>query len=107
MFLRQQLRPFAVVIFLALLLAPVIGFSHALISHAHGHAHDGALHTEIWEGIQGTLSRKDMVLPPIFFAFYVLLIPCVVLCVWSRTQNFLHPLARALRRGILPHRKFG
>lgn len=107
MFLRQQLRPFAVVIFLALLLAPVVGFSHALISHAHGHTHDGALHTEIWEGIQGTLSRKDMVLPAIFFAFFVFLTPHVVLYVRSRIQNFLPPLANALHRGILPHRKFG
>jgi hypothetical protein len=107
MFLRQELRPFAVVIFLALLLAPVVGFSHALVSHAHGHVHDGVLHAEIWEGIQGTLSRKDMVLPPIFFAFFVFIAPRFVFSSRPVLQSFVLPLAHALHRGILPHRKFG
>lgn len=107
MFLSQQLRPFAVVIFFALLLAPIVGFSHALVSHSHTHSHDGALHAEIWEGIHGALSRKDMVLPPIFFAFFVFVVPRFVFSLRPVLQSFVHPLAHALHRGILPHRKFG
>ncbi len=107
MFLSKILRPISLAIFVALLLAPVIGFSHALVPHTHTHTHDEALHMDIWAGLHGTLSRKDMVLPAIFFPLLLLVVVLYVSFGCSRTRHFSHPLGSVLRRGILPHRKFG
>lgn len=107
MFLNEILRPLAFAVCVAILLAPVIGFSHALIPHTHTHAHNGALHLEIWEGLHGMLSRKDVALPLLFIPFFIFLIVAHGLLSPKETQTFLHPLGTVLRRGILPHRKFG
>lgn len=107
MFLAQYQKQFALVAVLALLIAPVIGFSHAAIPHAHTHASDNALHAAIEHGLDGSLSRKDIVIPSFLLVFFLLLRIGRVAASTRTTSLHEAPLLQALRRGVLPHRKFG
>ncbi len=92
--------------FLALLAAPVIGFSHAVVSHTHTHAADNALHSVIEHGIEQVLARKEVLVPAALIPVLLMLVmqnmsrPVVV----GQTHTRLH--ITSLRRGILPYRRF-
>ncbi len=108
MFLAQYQKQFALVAVLALLIAPVIGFSHAAIPHAHTHASDNALHAAIEHGLDNSLSRKDFgtaALVP-FVALFVIALACVRMVRVSASQTFAYVHAAPLRRGVLQYRAF-
>ena len=99
-------RALAVCTCSALLAAPVLDFSHSLISHTHTHQSEHALHTVIDHGLLASSVREMGAL---------LLLACVFLGL--RTQyHYARPhtrlvgetaLAHALRRGVLLYRRFG
>ncbi len=107
MFLADQVRPLAFLVCVALLAAPVIGFSHAAIPHGHTHTNDNALHTVIEHGLDGSLSRKDIVLPAFLLVLFVLVQIVFRVPAAQKASTHDEPLLQALRRGVLPHRKFG
>lgn len=110
MFLSDYLRPLAIAACLALLIAPIVGFSHAVVAHTHAHAHDQALHMELWEGLHSALTRKDLgvaILPALFILFALVPISRGVHTVSTSggVREALH--TAALRRGIVAYRRFG
>lgn len=90
----------------SLLVAPAIGFSHAVIPHGHTHTSDAALHTIIAHGLEQALTRKDILVPYAFVSVlmaYALRVRMVRGAV-GQVDTWLH--TSALRRGIFPYRRF-
>ncbi len=107
MFLAEYNKQCTLVAVVALLIAPIIGFSHAAIPHAHTHASDNALHAAIEHGLDNSLSRKDLgtaILVP-FFAFFAVLIAGTYTVIPLLVVR-VTPYTDLLRRGIPKYRAF-
>jgi hypothetical protein len=85
--------------------------AHAFIAHDHGHDHaHGGQESSVWQSLHGSLRHEEKEALPISDA--LLLIGSVALIVVARRQASGSPMRpssiqNALKRGILPHRKFG
>lgn len=106
MVLKRYQNVFALAAVIALLAAPVIGFSHATIPHTHTHTSDNALHAAIEHGLDSSLSRKEAVVPFVLCVLFV--VALIVLRSRTISLAYIHeaPLLSALRRGVLAYRRF-
>ncbi len=81
--------------------------AHALIAHDHGHAH-GAEST-MWQTLHSSLRHEDKKILPVSVSLMMLGIVLIASATIIPTRRN-HPVdgaLRALRRGIVPYRKFG
>lgn len=106
--MHSRIRTWSVLIaVVAVLAAPILGFSHALVPHTHTHTHDNALHTVIEHGLESSLSRKEFGVAAL--GSWVVLFALIPILVVNRIPPFVYatpPHLRMLRRGIVPYRTF-
>ncbi len=83
--------------------------AHALISHEHGsHHHEGE--SVVWQSLHSALRHEDKKMLPVFDTLAILGSVTLVVLALIRKREYVpvfYSLHDALRRGILPHRKFG
>lgn len=102
--MRIQVIAFGILLTLSLLLGNP---AHALIAHDHGHAH-GAEST-MWQMLHSSLRHEDKKILPVSVSLMMLGIVLIVSAtiIPTRRNRPMDAMMLALRRGIVPHRKFG
>ncbi len=81
---------------------------HALVSHEHTNHHEAGESTA-WQSLHASLRHDDKKALPVFNLLTVVGIVLIVLSANIPANRRIHvdTITNALRRGILPHRKFG
>ena len=95
----------ALVLLIAVCGAPLL---HALVPHTHTHeAHGGE--SAVWQSLHQGLRHEDKYVVVLFDALTIVGAVASFLVIVRVTFSILdqHAHETALRRGILPHRKFG
>ncbi len=97
---------------LALVVAVTLGSPlHALIPHDHSAGHDHGDHKEsiVWQSLHSSLRHEDKKAIPLFDALAIVGVAFFVIRfrIPARSLEVVDSITDALRRGIMPHRKFG
>ncbi len=84
------------------------GVAHAVISHEHGeHHHEGE--SSVWQSLHAALRHEEKQMPVILNA--LMIVGAVLLLmrffVPRRLAAAVEEVSHALKRGIVPHRRFG